>query len=64
MSNVEASKQAMRCIANAILLIPAGRDNLVDIEGDEFCTRLYVVCLGPSSARVFPDLVLTERNLS
>lgn len=43
LSNQDASKQAMRCIANAILLIPAGRDVLVDIEGDEFCTRLYIV---------------------
>jgi hypothetical protein len=33
----------MRCMANALLLIPAGRDNLVEIEGDEFCTRLYIV---------------------
>ncbi|CAE6429147.1 unnamed protein product [Rhizoctonia solani] len=41
-SNIEASKQAMRCIANAILLIPAGRDTLVDLEGDEFCTRIYI----------------------
>ncbi|CAE7153533.1 unnamed protein product [Rhizoctonia solani] len=41
-SNVEASKQAMRCIANAILLIPAGRDTLVELEGDEFCTRIYI----------------------
>jgi len=42
LSNPDASKQAMRCIANAILLIPSGRDTLVDIEGDEFCTRLYI----------------------
>lgn len=43
--NTEASKQAMRCIANAILLVPAGRDTLVDLEGDEFCTRVYIVSL-------------------
>ncbi|KAG8692184.1 hypothetical protein FRC08_009956 [Ceratobasidium sp. 394] len=42
LSNPDASKQAMRCIANAILLIPSGRETLVDIEGDEFCTRLYI----------------------
>ncbi|KAG8771500.1 hypothetical protein FRC12_003577 [Ceratobasidium sp. 428] len=42
LSNADASKQAMRCIANAILLVPSGRDTLVDIEGDEFCTRLYI----------------------
>ncbi|KEP49439.1 guanine nucleotide exchange factor synembryn protein [Rhizoctonia solani 123E] len=41
-SNAEASKQAMRCIANAILLVPAGRDTLVDLDGDEFCTRVYI----------------------
>ncbi|CAE6477003.1 unnamed protein product [Rhizoctonia solani] len=41
-SNAEASKQAMRCIANAILLVPAGRDTLVDLDGDEFCTRIYI----------------------
>ncbi|KAG8740642.1 hypothetical protein FRC10_004100 [Ceratobasidium sp. 414] len=43
LSSPDASKQAMRCIANAILLIPSGRETLVDIEGDEFCTRLYIV---------------------
>ncbi|QRW01343.1 Guanine nucleotide exchange factor synembryn protein [Ceratobasidium sp. AG-Ba] len=42
LSSPEASKQAMRCMANALLLIPSGRDTLVDIEGDEFCTRLYI----------------------
>ncbi|CAE6472152.1 unnamed protein product [Rhizoctonia solani] len=41
-SNAEASKQAMKCIANAILLVPAGRDTLVDLDGDEFCTRVYI----------------------
>ncbi|CAE6508954.1 unnamed protein product [Rhizoctonia solani] len=41
-SNAEASKQAMRCIANAVLLVPAGRDTLVDLDGDEFCTRVYI----------------------
>ncbi|KAF8709665.1 Guanine nucleotide exchange factor synembryn, partial [Rhizoctonia solani] len=41
-SNAEASKQAMRCIANAILLVPAGRETLVDLDGDEFCTRVYI----------------------
>ncbi|ELU39698.1 Ric8 domain-containing protein [Rhizoctonia solani AG-1 IA] len=44
-SNAEASKQAMRCIANAILLVPAGRETLVDLDGDEFCTRVYIVSL-------------------
>jgi hypothetical protein len=43
LASPDASKQAMRCIANAILLVPAGRDVLVDIEGDELCTRLYIV---------------------
>ncbi|KAG9104632.1 hypothetical protein FRC07_009762 [Ceratobasidium sp. 392] len=42
LSNPDVSKQAMRCMANAILLIPSGRETLVDIEGDEFCTRLYI----------------------
>ncbi|CAE6384888.1 unnamed protein product [Rhizoctonia solani] len=41
-SNAEASKQAMRCIANAILLVPAGRETLVDLDGDEFCTGVYI----------------------
>ncbi|CEL59232.1 Synembryn-B OS=Danio rerio GN=ric8b PE=2 SV=1 [Rhizoctonia solani AG-1 IB] len=41
-SDAEASKQAMRCIANAILLVPAGRERLVDLDGDEFCTRVYI----------------------
>ncbi|KAF8603417.1 hypothetical protein BDV93DRAFT_523195 [Ceratobasidium sp. AG-I] len=42
LSAADASKQAMRCIANALLLIPAGRDNFVEVEGDEFCTRLLI----------------------
>ncbi|KAB5592733.1 Synembryn-A [Ceratobasidium theobromae] len=38
----DASKQAMRCIANALLLVPTARDILVDLDGDELCTRLYI----------------------
>jgi Guanine nucleotide exchange factor synembryn len=51
-SHAEAAYEAMRCVANALLLIDAGRDTWLDIQGGEACVEMlevspcFIVVLG------------------
>lgn len=55
--NVEASNEALRCIANALLLIDAGRVRFIqkEVNGGEVILELLEVCymitLSPCSTR-------------
>ena len=42
-SHLEAAYEAMRCVANALLLIDSGRDVWLDIQGGEACVEMLEV---------------------
>lgn len=41
--NLEAAQEAIRCIANALLLIDTGRDTLLDMGGGDTCLGMLEV---------------------
>ncbi|KAF8516680.1 guanine nucleotide exchange factor [Gautieria morchelliformis] len=48
-SHAEAAHEAMRCVANALLLIDTGRDSWLDIRGGEACVEMLERSPSPQS---------------
>ena len=44
-SDEEATKEALRCVANALLLISEGRSVWAEIHGADYCIDIFRVCI-------------------
>lgn len=62
-SYADAAYEAMRCVANALLLIEAGRDTWLDIQGGEASVEMLEVGL-PCSIVTFRTNTITQRSSS